>query len=280
MMRITDTVKHLIIINVIMFVGTIAIGNGVFYDWFAMHFPRHEAFKPWQVFTHMFMHGGGDLQNLSITHILFNMFALWMFGSPVEGVLGSKRFLFIYISAGFGAVALQVAYQYYEFYSIYSAIADLNLDGDLLNKIISIDAIQGNYIKGEVLAEEMTPLLNQYNFNPDIIDKNAFKALFNLNVLARSSMVGASGCIMGIMAAFGLMNPNAELMLIFLPIPIKAKYFIPGIILIDLISGITGQSIFSPSNTAHFAHVGGALIGFLIMWYWKKTQFNTNRWDK
>ena len=92
-------------------------------------------------------------------------------------------------------------------------------------------------------------------------------------------MVGASGCIMGILAAFGMMNPNAELMMIFLPIPIKAKYFIPGIIILDLVSGITGQSFFSPSNTAYMAHVGGALTGFLIMWYWKKNQFNRNRWD-
>ena len=100
-----------------------------------------------------------------------------------------------------------------------------------------------------------------------------------MNVITRNTMVGASGCIMGIMAAFGMMNPNAELMMIFLPIPIKAKYFIPGIIILDLISGITGQSFFSPSNTAYMAHVGGALTGFIIMWYWKKTQFKINRWN-
>ena len=84
---------------------------------------------------------------------------------------------------------------------------------------------------------------------------------------------------MGILAAFGMMNPEAKLMLIFLPIPIKAKYFIPGIIVLDVISALTGQSFFSPSNTAYMAHVGGALTGFLIMWYWKKIQFNKNRWD-
>ena len=91
-------------------------------------------------------------------------------------------------------------------------------------------------------------------------------------------MVGASGCIMGILVAFGMMNPEARLMLIFLPIPIKAKYFIPGIIILDLVSGLTGQSFFSPSNTAFFAHVGGALVGFIIMWYWRKNQFNDKRW--
>src|SRR5690606_15269068 len=93
-----------------------------------------------------------------------------------------------------------------------------------------------------------------------------------------ASMVGASSCIMAVLAAFRMMNPNAELMLMFMRIPIKVKYFIPGIILLDLISGVTGQSCFSPSNTAYMAHVGGALTGFFIMWYWKKNQFNRNRW--
>ena len=84
MNRITDTVKHLLIINVVMFIGTMAVGGGVlFYDWFALYFPKNEMFQPWQIITHMFMHGG-------VTHILFNMFALWMFGSPVEQQFGSK----------------------------------------------------------------------------------------------------------------------------------------------------------------------------------------------
>ncbi|WOD42717.1 rhomboid family intramembrane serine protease [Hwangdonia lutea] len=280
MMRISDTVKHLLIINVLMFIGTIFIGNGIlFYDLFAMHFPTNEAFQPWQIITHMFMHGGADLNNLSVMHILFNMFALWMFGTPVEQVLGSKRFLFIYISAGLGAVALQVGYYYFDYYSALSGIADLNMNSDMIRKIVSIDATEGPYIKGEILSRQMMPILAEYNFNANLITDGAFRSLFDMNVIARNTMVGASGCIMGILAAFGMMNPNAELMLIFLPIPIKAKYFIPGIIILDLISGITGQSFFSPSNTAHFAHVGGALTGFLIMWYWKKTQFNRNRWN-
>lgn len=279
MMRISETVKHLIIINVIMFIGTLTISNGVFYDWFAMHFPESLAFKPWQIFTHMFMHGGADFANFSITHLLFNMFALWMFGSPVEYALGSKRFLFLYISAGLGAVALQIGYYYFDFYNAYRGIADLNISNELLRKIISIDASEGQYIKGEILSKQMMPILDSYNFNPNLIDGNAFKSLFDMNIIARNSMVGASGCIMGVMAAFAMMNPNAELMMIFLPIPIKAKYFIPGIIILDLISGLTGQSFFSPSNTAYMAHVGGALTGFLIMWYWKKNQFNSNRWN-
>jgi len=106
---ISETVKHLLIINVIMFVGTLVVGGGnSFYEWFAMYFPKNDGFKPLQIITHMFMHG-------SPSHILFNMFALWMFGTPVEQALGGKRFLFLYISAGLGAVLLQVGFYYFQY---------------------------------------------------------------------------------------------------------------------------------------------------------------------
>jgi membrane associated rhomboid family serine protease len=248
MMRISDTVKHLLIINVIMFIGTLSIGNGIlFYDLFALHFPKNPDFDFWQIITHMFMHGG-------VTHILFNMFALWMFGTPVEQYLGGKKFLFIYISAGLGAVALQLGYYYFNFLPSYS-----------------------NLISSGISAQEISQMLGNNQVLKGVTQAQ-FADLQNIFPIFNATMVGASGCIMGILVAFGMMNPEAKLMMIFLPIPIKAKYFIPGIILLDLISGITGQSFFSPSNTAYMAHVGGALTGFIIMWYWKKNQFNKNRW--
>ncbi|WP_147679121.1 rhomboid family intramembrane serine protease [Algibacter pacificus] len=255
MMRISETVKHLIIINVIMFIGTLFIGHGSFYQWFAMYFPQNELFKPWQLITHMFMHGGGDLQNLSITHLLFNMFALWMFGTPVEQTLGSKRFLFIYISAGLGAVLLQIGFYYFQYLPSYNELLSSGLSAEDIKQMLTNNQTIANVTQSQItLLKDIYPAFN-------------------------ASMVGASGCIMGVMAAFAMMNPNAELMMIFLPIPIKAKYFIPGIIILDLISGVTGQSFFSPSNTAYMAHVGGAITGFLMMYYWKKNQFNNNRWN-
>ena len=87
--------------------------------------------------------------------------------------------------------------------------------------------------------------------------------------------VGASGAIYGILVAFAFMYSEAKLMLIFLPVPIKAKYFVPLLIAVDLIFGIGNVN----TGIAHFAHIGGALIGFVMMWYWKKNQFNDNRWD-
>lgn len=248
MMRISETVKHLIIINVIMFVGTSTIGQGIFREWFSMYFPQNEAFKSWQIITHMFMHG-------DLMHLFFNMFALWMFGSAVEYYLGSKRFLFLYISAGLGAVALQVGYYYMEFLPAYNNLINSGLTSDQIYQMLSTNKVLQGVSQAQLM--ELQQIFPIYN----------------------TSMVGASGCIMGIMAAFAMMNPNAELMMIFLPIPIKAKYFIPGIIILDLISGIRGQSIFGYGNIAHFAHVGGALTGFFIMWYWKRNQFNSNRWN-
>lgn len=247
MNRLTETVKHLLIVNVLFFIATSIYGD-VMYEWFAMWFPKNENFQLWQIITHMFMHGG-------IAHIGFNMFALWMFGGPVEQYLGRNKFLFLYFSAGLGAVLFQVAFYYFNYLPIYEELLATGLRADQI-----VQMLTSNQVMEGISQEQLFKL------------QNAFE-IYN------SSMVGASGCIMGVLAAFGVMNPNAELMLIFLPIPIKAKYFIPGIILLDVISAVTGQSFFSPSNTAYMAHVGGAIIGFIVMWYWKKNSFNKNRWD-
>ncbi|WP_299123452.1 rhomboid family intramembrane serine protease [uncultured Winogradskyella sp.] len=246
---ITDAVKHLLIINVLMFIGTMAIGNGEsFYEWFALYFPKNLMFQPWQVLTHMFMHGG-------VTHILFNMFALWMFGTAVEQIFGWKKFLAFYLLSGFGAAIIQVAFLYFQYNS---GLTTLMESGISQTEIVSI--------------------LNEGKYNTawqSILGNNldSFLGAFN------STMVGASGAIMGVLVAFGMLFPESKLMLIFLPIPIKAKYFIPAIIALDLFSGLTGQSIFSPSNTAYMAHVGGALTGFLLMYFWKKNEKDKYRWN-
>ncbi|WP_375239879.1 rhomboid family intramembrane serine protease [Aurantibacter sp.] len=247
MMRITETVKHLLIINIIFFAGAQLIGGGeLFYDLFALYFPENDAFKPWQIVTHMFMHGG-------LMHLVFNMFALWMFGSTVEARLGRNKFLFVYFSAGLGAILFQVGYNYFDFTGIMN---DLIVSGFTKSNIIEM--ITTNKVSDSVSPIQLSGLQDAFS-------------IYN------GSMVGASGCLMGILVAFGMLNPNAELMMLFLPIPIKAKYFIPGIILLDVISAFSGQSFFSPSNTAYLAHVGGAVVGFIIMWYWKKNSFNSFR---
>ena len=249
MNRISPTVKQLLIINIIFYFGSsFSLNTEFIYSLFSLHFPENPEFKFWQLLTHMFMHGG-------ILHLAFNMFALWMFGSAIESIFGSRRFLFFYLTCGLGAAIAQISFLYYSFYS--------NLDL-LLNS---------GYEQQTVLN-----LLMERKYNTSWVNILGQEGLMSFNTSFLSTMVGASGAIMGVLVAFGMFFPESKLMLIFFPIPVKAKYFIPGIILLDLFSAITGQAILSPSNTAFIAHLGGAFTGFLIMYYWKKNQFNRNRW--
>ena len=249
-MRITEIVKQLLIINVIMFIGTTLSGNmDLVYSFLGLRFPENNSFKFWQIITHMFMHGGS-------MHILVNMFTLWMFGVQVERVLGSKRFLFFYVSCGLGAAIIQLIYLYFIFYTNLEILISSGYDSSQIFEILN----QGKYNTAwsSILGDaELLSFMSSFN----------------------SLMVGASGAIMGVLVAFGMFFPENKLMLMFFPVPIKAKYFIPSIILLDLISATTGVSIFSPSNTAYVAHLGGALTGFLIMYYWRINQFNSNRWN-
>lgn len=251
MMRITETVKQLIIINIIFFIGTYIIGAELAYNYLALFYPETESFKPWQIITHMFMHGG-------ISHILFNMFGLWMFGTQLEQIWGPKKFLFFYISCGLGAAALHTGVNYYSYHHAINILVENGVD------------------KAEIVAMLRKGLgSEQWN---NYLSEGTLSNLKNVF----SPVLGASGAIYGIIVAYAFMFPNAELMLIFFPMPIKAKYFVPGLLAIDLFLGLKGQSIFGSrwdDGVAHFAHLGGALIGFIMMWYWKKNQFNKNRWD-
>tara|TARA_B110000503_G_scaffold22517_3_gene34897 strand:- start:21400 stop:22146 length:747 start_codon:yes stop_codon:yes gene_type:complete len=248
MRSITESVKQLIIINVIFFIGS-QVSGGLSYDLLALHYFENDKFLISQLITHMFMHG-------SVSHILFNMFGLWMFGSPLEQMWGKKKFLYFYFSAGLGAAGLQLLANYLEIQSVFSV---LNLSGVSFNSFNDI--------------------LNNGSYDVNILNYVDKNDLTNAYSLFNTTLVGASGAIYGVLVAFAFLFPNSELMLIFLPIPIKAKYFVPAIILMDLFSAFTGVSIFSPSNTAFYAHVGGALTGFIMLCYWKKNQFNDNRWN-
>jgi len=235
MRSIPETIKQLIIINVIFYFGSQFIGN-LGYDILALHYYENDKFLISQFITHMFMHG-------SPSHILFNMFGLWMFGSPLEQMWGRQKFLFFYISCGLGAALLQMLVYYSQIQNLYQVIELNNLS----------------------LSEPQLLL----NFMSERDYSNAITA-FN------SVMVGASGAIYGVLVAFAFSFPNSKLMLLFLPFPIKAKFFVPLLILIDLFFGI---SSFSVGPIAHFAHVGGAIIGLIMVLYWRKNQFNDRRWD-
>lgn len=225
--NLTPVVKNLIIINVICFFGTMIFDQAN--RLFGVYYLDSPFFKIWQIITYMFMHGG-------FTHIFFNMFALFMFGPVLEQVLGSKRFLNYYLITGLGALALQFGVQAIEVYQIAGTVS--------ASQWLRFDMFQG-------LVYSNHPGLTQEGFNKLV-------SVYN------TPMVGASGAIYGLLIAFGYLFPNTPLMLLFLPVPIKAKYFIPVMILIELVLGMsrTGTSV------AHFAHIGGALFGFVLIKLW------------
>ncbi len=247
MRNVTEVVKQLIIVNILFFIGTYLLGD-VVYKVLALFFPENPNFQYWQLLSHMFMHGG-------VMHIFFNMFALYSFGSALEQIWGGKKFLFFYISCGLGAALLHTGVNYYYFND---AITTLTANGFNKQDIL------------QLLNEGKIDTMQQYM---NASDFSNFKSAY------AGMAVGASGAIYGIIVAFAFMFPNAELALMFIPVPIKAKYFVPGLVLVDLYLGISGKSIFGGGGIAHFAHVGGALFGFIMMWYWKKNQFNKNRWN-
>ena len=245
MRNITETIKHLLIINVIFFVASLSLGD-VMYDWFALHYPSNDNFQLWQPLTHMFMHG-------DLGHIFFNMFGLYMFGTPIEQMWGRKKFIFFFLSTGFGAAALQLGLYYYQVSHV----------SDLLTS-------QG------LTVTQITNFFNTRDLPFSIVEELGREKLLSGLSAFNGVMVGASGALYGVLVAFAFLFPNARLMLLFPPIPVKAKILVPILILGDLFFGFTSYSI---GPIAHFAHVGGAITGFIMLWYWKKSQFDNNRWN-
>lgn len=250
MMRMTDMVKHLLIINIIFFVGSYLVPNS--FDLLALHYFESDKFRFWQPITSMFMHGG-------IGHIFFNMFALVSFGSALEQLWGGKKFLFFYFSCGIGAFLLNEMVDYFFFHQGLNVLIENGFDKSQIVELIS----QGKY----------NTEWNEY-ISSEKLDR-MFSSFLGVGV-------GASGAIYGLLVAFAYLYPNAELALMFIPVPVKAKYFVPAWIFgFDICYGIIGNYLgYSVSNFGHFAHLGGAIIGFIIIWYWKKNQFNKHRWDR
>ncbi len=274
MMRITETVKQLLIINVIFFIGSYIVGPSAT-DYLALHAPTSDKFQFWQIITHMFMHSRNN-----IGHIFFNMFALYSFGVVLEQMWGAKKFIFFYISCGLGSAALHLGVNYFELQHLLQGVADLNLSSETIHQILNVSFDDGVKYRSDLFLKEISPIIENAGKVSSFTESH-FSTLFEAAAFNQIPMLGASGAVYGILVAFAFMLPNAELMLLFLPIPIKAKYFVPGLLAIDLFLGLKGNSIFGSGGDgiAHFAHLGGALVGFMMMWYWKKNQFNNNRWN-
>lgn len=236
---IPDVTKNLLIINGLFFLATLVFESRGFnlYEYLAAFYPESPYFHPWQILTHMFMHG-------DITHLAFNMFALWMFGSVVETSIGAKKFLILYFLAGLGSFALFNFVNYLQVENLKPLALEL---GFRLTDFTET-AVPIGHTYGEGAPQVARDLMAYYTM----------------------PMVGASGAIYGILVAFGVLFPNAKLMMLFFPVPIKAKYFIPIMVVFEFLLGLQN---YASDPIAHFAHLGGAIIGFILVRYWKKNYF-------
>lgn len=267
MNNMTPTVKQLLIINILFFLGSWIVPSAEQY--LSVYYFENPNFRFWQVITHMFMHA-------DLMHIAFNMFALVSFGSILEHFWGWKKFLFFYFSCGLGAVLLHTGVNYYQIHSILDTVSGLNLSKEELSTVLSANMRQLFDDNGHMVAGSVKTILENAHCTQE-----QFNALAQATPYFQNPALGASGAIYGLLIAFAFMFPNAELALLFIPIPIKAKYFVPiYMILYDGFFGIFGSSLFGFSNNvANFAHLGGALTGLLLMWNWKKNSFNNKRWN-
>lgn len=260
MMRLTDVVKHLLIINVLMAIVT----WWLFPDWnskLALYYPQSEHFHPIQVVTHFFMHGG-------YMHLFFNMYALAMFGPPIEALYRPKRFLFYYLFCAMGAAGLHTLYNWYIFSHLQEAVAAFQAAPSYDSFWAFFDQIRLKQLTGEAQSAVEAASAALIEGQTDVAEPAA--KLMQQIIAEKMDIpaVGASGAIYGLLLAFGMQFPNAELMLIFLPIPIKAKYFIPLLMAAEFYFGIQNLA-WDP--IAHFAHLGGALSGLILILYWRKS---------
>ncbi len=226
-------VKNLLIINGLFFLATMALSRyGIdLVKLLGLFIPQSEFFRPHQLVSYIFMHG-------SVEHIFFNMFALWMFGNAIENFWGGKRFLIYYMVTGLGAGFIHLGVMEWQLFSVL--------------RELSIDQIE------MVRAQGASVLQAGQNYSD--------ASLAQLNLLLNTPTVGASGAVFGLLLAFGMMFPNAQIYLYFL-FPIKAKYFVIGYGLIELFSGVSNRA---GDNVAHFAHLGGMIFGYILIKYWQK----------
>lgn len=253
-------VKNLLIINGIFFLATVLLqAKGIdLVSVFGMHIIGTQAFRPWQIITYMFMHG-------SFGHIFFNMFALWMFGSAIENSLGSKKFLIYYLMTGIGAAVVHYLIIYVQLYPVLAPINHFlqnpSLDSyEYLTLHNQIPEIQGTLAHNFRLLQHDSTLLSDIT-----LDLLAVKS----KLLSPYVIIGASGSVFGLLLAFGMTFPNNYIYVYFL-LPIKAKWFVIIYGAIELIYGISGTS----DGIAHFAHLGGMLVGLPILLYWRKGSGN------
>jgi membrane associated rhomboid family serine protease len=234
-MGLPPVVKNIIMLNILMILGYYAARSVFGVDLnglLGLYFPKSDQFKPFQILSHMFMHG-------SFWHIFFNMYALFIFGPILEQVWGPKRFFIFYIVCGLGAAFTHETVIFFQYNHLVQSLNPSDLQ-------VVLDEGTKYFQQGK--------LFTQFDMQ-------------NLQLLLNTPTVGASGAIFGVLLAFGVLFPNTQLMLLIPPMPIKAKYLVIGYGALELFLAVTQPG----SNIAHAAHLGGMAFGYILIKYWRRT---------
>ena len=240
--NIPPITRNIIIINIVVFILTYVLQTDLMYRYLAAFYPFSPFFHSWQIITHMFMHG-------SFLHILFNLMTLYSFGPVLEQVLGDKKYVLLYFVSGLGAFFLFNLWNFVEVEQIKSSLQNLGFD-------------LAGYMNGENVS---------FKGNSEaVLEQQGLVS--KLQSIISVPMVGASGAIFGVIAAFATLYPDAKIMLMFIPVPVKVKYLMPVVIIVSIYLGVTGNA----GGIAHLAHVGGALVGFILAKIWKKHLYRFN----
>ncbi len=259
-------IKNLLIINVLVFIAQQTVEKGshpdLLNDLFALHTWQSPLFKPWQFITHLFMHG-------SIGHIFSNMFALWMFGSVLENLWGPKRFLTFYLICGLGAALMHMTVLYFETNSLLESY-------NVLTQHFNFGNFENFYASQHIgdYYPNTLDIVNQWRNNPDssVAAQQAYELSRQVvNTQLNEPTLGASGAIFGCLAAFGYLFPNTYIYIYFF-LPLKAKWFVLIYAGFELVMALENSA---GDNVAHFAHLGGAIFGLAMVYFWNKTNRRT-----
>ena len=265
--NIPPVVKNLLIINTLVFLAATIFQSSLGIDLngiAGLHFFLSEKFNPAQLITYMFLHA-------NLSHIFFNMFAVFMFGRVLEQVWGPKRFLTFYLITGIGAAVMQQLVQYIELKPFLDAVELYKNNPSHEDLVVLLQ----KYLHPLTLemaqnAQSFTRAYDQMiasNPHGATTLSLEFVQQFKIDYLNAFTTIGASGAVFGILLAFGMLFPNTQLMLLFPPIPIKAEYFVMIYGVMELFYGVGN---FKADNVAHWAHLGGMLFGFFMIRYWRK----------
>lgn len=255
-MPLTPMVKNLLILNIgIFIIGVFTQINLI--EIFGLRYLEASEFKPYQLFTHMFIHADWG-------HLFFNMLGLFTFGPLLERVWDSKRFLAFYMICGLGAALIYSGVVYIQMNGIHKSQIAVNASPSPESYIKFMREVTGNL---DLADPNFLRVFEEYPDNKELKKRAKEEVNYIYEIASNFSNVGASGAIFGLLMAFGMLFPNTELRLFLIPIPIKAIYFV---IIFGIMELWAGTHVREGDTVAHFAHLGGMLFAFLIIKYWEK----------